>query len=111
MASALSEVAKINTTNLTRVPWDKMAGFSRQNGNFVLAQSANNNFNIAQESAKNLQKLATDAKANLQVSKNLQALIAVLANEQAAGTQLIIDGKAVANMLTRRDANLRATKA
>ena len=111
MASALSEVAKINTTNLTKVPWDKMAGFSKQNGNFVLAQSANNNFNIAQESAKNLQKLATDAKANLQVSKNLQALIAVLANEQAAGTQLIIDGKAVANMLTRRDANLRATKA
>jgi hypothetical protein len=111
MASALSEVAKINTTNLTRVPWDKMAGFSKQNGNFVLAQSANNNFNIAQESAKNLQKLATDAKANLQVSKNLQALIAVLANEQAAGTQLIIDGKAVANMLTRRDDNRRATKA
>jgi hypothetical protein len=111
MASALSEVAKINTTNLTKVPWDKMAGFSKQNGNFVLAQSANNNFNIAQESAKNLQKLATDAKANLQVSKNLQALIAVLANEQAAGTQLIIDGKAVANMLTRRDDNRRATKA
>ena len=111
MASALSEVAKINTTNLTRVPWDKMAGFSKQNGNFVLAQSANNNFNIAQESAKNLQKLATDTKANLQVSKNLQALIAVLANEQAAGTQLIIDGKAVANMLTRRDDNRRATKA
>jgi len=111
MASALSEVAKINTTNLTKVPWDKMSGFSKQNGNFVLAQSANNNFNIAQESAKNLQKLATDAKANLQVSKNLQALIAVLANEQAAGTQLIIDGKAVANMLTRRDDNRRATKA
>jgi len=111
MASALSEVAKINTTNLTKVPWDKMSGFSKSNGNFVLAQSANNNFNIAQESAKNLQKLATDSKANLQVSKNLQALIAVLANEQTAGTQLIIDGKAVANMLTRRDDNRRATKA
>ena len=102
MGEALAQVAKINTTNLTRVPWKDMAGFSKSNGNFVLAQSANNNFTIQQESAKNIEKLAKDSNANLQVSKNLQALMAVLADNGNAAFQLNIDGKAVTNMIQKR---------
>jgi hypothetical protein len=102
MASALNEVAKINTTNLSKVPWDKMSGFSKSNGNFVLAQSANNNFTIAQDSAKNIEKLAADTKANVQISKNLQALLAVLAENNNAAFALSIDGRAVTSMIQKR---------
>jgi hypothetical protein len=102
MASALSEVAKIDTTNLSKVPWEKMAGFSKQNGNFVLAQSANNNFTIAQDSAKNIEKLTADTKANVQISKNLQALMAVLAENRDAAFSLNIDGRAVTSMIQKR---------
>ena len=102
MASALNEVAKINTTNLSKVPWDKMSGFSKSNGNFVLAQSANNNFTIAQDSAKNIEKLAADSKANVQISKNLQALLAVLAENNNAAFALSIDGRAVTSMIQKR---------
>ncbi len=102
MASALSEVAKIDTTNLSKVPWEKMAGFSKQNGNFVLAQSANNNFTIAQDSAKNIEKLTADSKAQVQIAKNLQALLGVLAENKDASFQLNIDGGAVTRMIQKR---------
>lgn len=102
MASALNEVAKINTSNLSKVPWAQMAGFSKSNGNFVLAQSANNNFTIAQDTAKNIDKLTADTKANVQISKNLQALLAVLADNGNAAFQLNIDGRAVTNMIQKR---------
>jgi hypothetical protein len=105
MASALNEVAKINTTNLSKVPWDKMSGFSKSNGNFVLAQSANNNFTIAQDSAKNIEKLAADTKANVQISKNLQALLGVLAENNNAAFALSIDGRAVTSMIQKRQEN------
>jgi len=108
MASALSEVAKIDTTNLSKVPWDKMAGFSKQNGNFVLAQSANNNFTIAQDSAKNIEKLTADTKANVQISKNLQALMAVLAENRDAAFSLNIDGRAVTSMIQKRQDDRKA---
>ena len=108
MASALNEVAKINTTNLSKVPWNQMAGFSKSNGNFVLAQSANNNFNIAQDSAKNIEKLAADSKANVQISKNLQALLGVLAGNNNAAFSLNIDGRAVTDMITKREADRKA---
>jgi hypothetical protein len=110
MALALREVAKINTTNLTKVPWKDMAGFSAAKGNFVLAQSANNNFNIQQESAKNIEKLAKDSNANLQVSKNLQALMAVLADNGNAAFQLNIDGRAVTNMIQKRAEDRKGQK-
>jgi hypothetical protein len=110
LASALQSLAAVNTKAINDIPWIRMTAFAGAGGRITLAQSANNSFNIAQDSAKNIATLATDTKANLQVSKNLQALIAVLANENTAGTQLIIDGKAVADMLTRRDDNRKGTK-
>lgn len=108
MASALNEVAKINTTNLSKVPWEKMAGFSKSNGNFVLAQSANNNFTIAQDTAKNIEKLTTDTKANVQIAKNLQALLAVLAENRDAAFSLNIDGRAVTSMIQKRQDDRKA---
>ena len=110
LASALDRLGSVNIKAINELPWLKMAAFSGAGGRITLAQSANNSFNIAQDSAKNIAALASDSKANLQVSKNLQALIAVLANENSAGTQLIIDGRAVSEMLTRRDDNRKAVK-
>ena len=104
----LNEVAKINTTNLSKVPWEKMAGFSKSNGNFVLAQSANNNFTIAQDTAKNIEKLATDTKANVQIAKNLQALLGVLAESKDAAFSLSIDGRAVTSMIQKRQDDRKA---
>jgi signal transduction histidine kinase len=84
-----------------------MTAFAGAGGRITLAQSANNSFNIAQDTAKNIEKLATDTKSNLQVSKNLQALIAVLADNGESATQVIIDGKNIATMIKRRNDNIK----
>ena len=110
LASALDRLAEVNAKSINDLPWLKLIAFANAGGKITLAQSANNSFNIAQDSAKNIEKLSADTKANLQVSKNLQALMAVLAHENAAGTQLIIDGKAVTSMIERRDDNRKAIK-
>ena len=85
-----------------------MTAFAAAGGKIVLAQSANNSFNIAQDTAKNIEKLAADSKANVQISKNLQALLGVLADSKDAAFQLNIDGSAVTKMITKREADRKA---
>ena len=60
------------------------------------------------KSAKNIEKLAADSKANVQISKNLQALLGVLADSKDAAFQLNIDGSAVTRMITKREENRKA---
>lgn len=88
----------------------------------ILAQKIDNVFKKMTEANGNLQKtvdrthksatslaiIDTTTKAMLQVNKNVQALIGVLANEREMATKLIIDGKAVAGMLSRRSDNRTA---
>jgi hypothetical protein len=109
LASALDRLAEVNTKSINDIPWIKMIAFANAGGKIVLAQSANNSFNIAQDSAKNIEKLATDSKANLQISKNLQALMAVLADSGTAAFQLNIDGRAVTNMIQKRAEDRKAS--
>jgi hypothetical protein len=109
LASALDRLAEVNTKSINDIPWIKMITFANAGGKIVLAQSANNSFNIAQDSAKNIEKLATDSKANLQISKNLQALMAVLADSGTAAFQLNIDGRAVTNMIQKRAEDRKAS--
>jgi len=86
-----------------------MIGFGKTSGgSVVLAKTANNNFNVTQTTAKNIEKLTTDTKLNLQISRNLQALLAVLGDNQGAATKVIIDGRTVASMIQRRDENRKA---
>jgi hypothetical protein len=108
LSSALERLGSVNTKSIDNLPWLKMTAFAAAGGKIVLAQSANNSFNIAQDTAKNIEKLATDTKANVQISKNLQALLAVLADNGSAAFSLNIDGKAVTNMITKREADRKA---
>jgi hypothetical protein len=110
LANAFGRLSSIDVSALTKIPWGDMEDFASEGGKFVLASSGGGSFALSKDTTDNIKTLSTDTKANLQVSKNLQALIAVLANEGSAGTQLIIDGRAVASMLERRDDNRRATK-
>ena len=109
LSSALERLGSVNMKSINDLPWIRMTAFAAAGGKIVLAQSANNSFNIAQDTAKNIDKLASDTKTNVQISKNLQALMAVLAgNANAANFQLNIDGKAVTNMITKREADRKA---
>ena len=108
LAIALQRLSEVNPNSINNLPWGKMIGFANAGGRITLAQSATNSFNIAADSARNIAQLATDTKANLQVSKNLQALIAVLADNGENATQLIIDGKNIATMIKRREDNIKA---
>jgi hypothetical protein len=108
LAPVLERLAEINTKSIDDIPWNKMAAFAHAGGKIVLAQGANNSFNLTQDTARNIEKLATDTKANLQVSKNLQALIAILADNGDSATQVIIDGKNIVNMIKRREDNIKA---
>jgi phage-related protein len=107
LASALDRLGEVNIKAVNDLPWLRMTAFAGAGGRITLAQSANNSFNIAQDSAKNIEKLVTDTKAHLQVSKNLQALIAVLADNGESATQVIIDGKNIATMIKRRNDNIK----
>jgi hypothetical protein len=107
LAPVLERLAEINTKSIDDIPWQKMAAFAHAGGKIVLAQGANNSFNLTQDTARNIEKLATDTKANLQVSKNLQALIAILADNGDSATQVIIDGKNIVNMIKRREDNIK----
>jgi hypothetical protein len=102
LSSALERLASVNTKAINDIPWLKMTAFGASGGKITLAQSANNSFNIAQDSAKNIEKLAKDSNSNLQVSKNLQALMAVLADNGNAAFQLSIDGRQVTEMIKKR---------
>jgi hypothetical protein len=110
LAGALGSLAGVNIKAINDLPWVRMIAFAGAGGRITLATSANNNFNIAQDSAKNIEKLATDSKANLQISKNLQALLGVLADSKDAAFQLSIDGSAVTRMIQKREENRKATK-
>jgi hypothetical protein len=108
LSMALERMSEVNTKSIDDLPWLKMAAFAHAGGKIVLAQGANNSFNLTQDTARNIEKLATDTKANLQVSKNLQALIAVLADNGDSATQVIIDGKNIVNMIQKRNDNIKA---
>ena len=108
LASALDRLAEVNVKAVNDLPWIRMTAFAAAGGKIVLAQSANNSFNIAQDTAKNIDKLAADTKANVQISKNLQALLGVLADNKDAGFQLNIDGSAVTKMIQKREENRKA---
>jgi len=108
LASALDRLAEVNVKAVNDLPWIRMTAFASAGGKIVLAQSANNSFNIAQDTAKNIDKLATDSKANIQISKNLQALLGVLADSKDASFSLNIDGSAVTRMITKREADRKA---
>ena len=108
LAGALGSLASVNIKAINDLPWVRMIAFAGAGGRITLATSANNNFNIAQDSAKNIEKLATDSKANLQISKNLQALLGVLAESKDAAFSLNIDGSAVTKMITKREADRKA---
>ena len=102
LASALDRLAEVNVKAVNDLPWIRMTAFAAAGGKIVLAQSANNSFNIAQDTAKNIDKLAADTKANVQISKNLQALLGVLAENNNAAFALSIDGRAVTSMIQKR---------
>jgi hypothetical protein len=104
----LDRLAEVNVKAVNDLPWIRMTAFAAAGGKIVLAQSANNSFNIAQDSAKNIEKLAADSKANVQISKNLQALLGVLAGNNNAAFSLNIDGRAVTDMITKREADRKA---
>jgi hypothetical protein len=108
LASALDRLAEVNISAVNSLPWIRMTAFAAAGGKIVLAQSANNSFNIAQDTAKNIDKLTTDSKANIQIAKNLQALLGVLADSKDAAFQLSIDGSAVTRMITKREENRKA---
>ena len=108
LAGALGSLAGVNIKAINDLPWVRMIAFAGAGGRITLATSANNNFNIAQDSAKNIEKLAADSKANVQISKNLQALLGVLAESKDAAFSLNIDGSAVTKMITKREENRKA---
>ena len=108
LASALDRLAEVNTKSINDLPWLKLIAFANAGGKITLAQNANNSFNIAQDTANNIKTLAADIKTNLQVSKNLQALIAILADNEGSATQVVIDGKNIATMMKRRTDNIKA---
>jgi hypothetical protein len=107
LASALDRLAEVNTKSINDLPWLKLIAFANAGGKITLAQNANNSFNIAQDTANNIKTLAADIKTNLQVSKNLQALIAILADNEGSATQVVIDGKNIATMMKRRNDNIK----
>lgn len=106
MAEALREVAGINTSNLSKIPWAQMTNFSQSpGGNFVLAKSANNNFTIEKNTAANIADIDVQAKVNNNINKNLQNILMALLDIQTGkeGTiKLMIDGKPVSKMIQSR---------
>jgi hypothetical protein len=108
LANAFGRLSSIDVSALTKIPWGDMEDFASEGGKFVLASSGGGSFALSKESTDNIKTLAADTKANLQVSKNLQALIAVLADNGESATQVVIDGKNIATMIQRRSDNIKA---
>ena len=110
LANAFGRLSSIDVSALTKIPWDDMEDFAAEGGKFVLASSGGGSFALSKETTDNIKKLATDTKANVQISKNLQALLGVLAESKDAAFSLNIDGRAVTDMIKRRQDNRKATK-
>jgi hypothetical protein len=110
LANAFGKLSSIDVSSLTKIPWDEMEDFAAEGGKFVLASSGGGSFALSKETTDNIKKLATDTKANVQISKNLQALLGVLAESKDAAFSLNIDGRAVTDMIKRRQDNRKATK-
>ena len=108
LASALTRLTEVDTKAINSLPWIRMVAFAAAGGRITLAQNANNNFNIAQDTAKTITKMNTTMEKDLQISKNLQALLAVLGDNRDAATKVIIDGRTVTTMLQRREENRKA---
>ena len=105
LANAFGQLSSIDVGALNKVPWGDMEDFASEGGKFVLAQSGGGSFALSKQTTDDISKMNTAIQANLQVSKNLQALLAVLSYEKDAAFQLNIDGNAVTNMLSRRADN------
>jgi hypothetical protein len=111
LASALDALASVNTKAINDIPWIKMAAFSGVGGRITLAQSATGNFNLTQDTAKNIAHMDRQITQLVQVNKNLQALLAVMTDNEQAATVLQIDGRQVTNMIKRRADNAKAMTA
>ena len=105
LANAFGQLSSIDVGALNKVPWGDMEDFASEGGKFILAQSGGGSFALSKQTTDDISKMNTAVQANLQVSKNLQALLAVLSYEKDAAFQLNIDGNAVTNMLSRRADN------
>jgi hypothetical protein len=102
LANAFGQLSGIDASTLKQIPWSEMEDFAAEGGKFVLANSGGGSFALSKDTTENIKKLATDTKANVQISKNLQALLAVLADNKDAAFQLSIDGSAVTKMIQKR---------
>jgi hypothetical protein len=102
LALSLDSLSSIDTAAINQIPWVKMAVFGKSGGKIELTSAASKNLNLSKEASDNIKKMSTNIQANLQISKNLQALMAVLADNGKAAFQLNIDGRAVTNMIQKR---------
>jgi hypothetical protein len=110
LANAFGKLSSIDVSSLTKIPWEEMEDFASEGGKFVLASSGGGSFALSKETTDNIKKLATDTKANVQISKNLQALLAVMADNKDAAFALSIDGRQVVNMIQKRADDRKGTK-
>jgi hypothetical protein len=108
MTEAFKELAGVNLSSISGIPWNNMTNFGKTpGGSIILAKNANNNFTIEKNTAKNLEHMDGQVTQLVQVNKNLQALLdAFLTNNGQSGEiRLQIDGKTVSRVIERRADN------
>jgi hypothetical protein len=123
LADAFKEFARIDIDAINSLPWIRMTAFAAAGGKITVAQQANKSFNVTQDTAKNIEsiksadkiqaeKVLKDSSELIKLTKNVQALVTVLAQgdviseqQRTASIKLFMDGTVVSKALTKREAN------
>lgn len=107
LANAFASLSSIDTSALTKIPWDDMEDFASEGGKFVLASSGGGSFALSKETTDNIKKMATNTEAMVKLNNTMAKLLkeGFFGGETTGQMKLYIDGKDVSTSMKRYKSN------
>lgn len=109
LATAFGRLGSIDTKAINDMPWQKMAGFAKVGGKFVLASSGGSSFVLSKDTTDNIKKMATNTDVLIKLNDIMVKLLkeGFFGNsETTSKLKLYIDGKDVKQSLKRYTDNM-----
>lgn len=109
LATAFGRLGSIDTKAINAMPWQKMAGFAKVGGKFVLASSGGSSFVLSKDTTDNIKKMATNTDVLIKLNDTMVKLLkeGFFGNsETTSKLKLYIDGKDVKQSLKRYTDNM-----
>ena len=106
LANAFASLSSIDTSALSKIPWDDMEDFASEGGKFVLASSGGGSFALSKDTTDNIKKMATNTEAMVKLNNTMAKLLKEgFFGGETSNMKLYIDGKDVSTSMKRYNSN------